>query len=97
MKSVLVLFTLLALLCGPANAIGKTKPNILILVADDMGYADSGVYNCKDIPTPNIDTIARNGDGAHGKKAGGKKPANHGWPAISRALVIGWGFQCVGI
>ena len=22
---------------------------------------------------------------------------HHGWPAISRALVIGWGFQCVGI
>lgn len=37
------------------------KPNILILLADDMGYADSGVYACKDIPTPNIDTLAQNG------------------------------------
>lgn len=37
------------------------KPNILVILADDMGYADSGVYNCKDIPTPNIDSLARNG------------------------------------
>ena len=49
------------LLCAAAVAAAPTKPNILILVADDMGYADSGVYNCKDIPTPNIDALARNG------------------------------------
>src|SRR5437762_13769252 len=37
------------------------KPNILIIVGDDMGYADIGVHGCKDIPTPNIDSIAKNG------------------------------------
>lgn len=37
------------------------KPNILLIVADDLGYADLGVQGCKDVPTPNIDTIARNG------------------------------------
>lgn len=31
------------------------------MVADDMGFADCGVQGCKDIPTPNIDAIARNG------------------------------------
>lgn len=37
------------------------QPNILIMVADDMGYADLGVYGCTDIPTPNLDSIAKNG------------------------------------
>jgi arylsulfatase A-like enzyme len=37
------------------------KPNVLILLADDLGYADVGFHGCKDIPTPNIDSIARNG------------------------------------
>jgi arylsulfatase A-like enzyme len=39
----------------------QTKPNILIILADDLGYADLGVQGCKDIPTPNIDSIAANG------------------------------------
>ncbi|MBK8314551.1 MAG: sulfatase-like hydrolase/transferase [Acidobacteria bacterium] len=37
------------------------KPNIILIVADDLGYADLGVQGCRDVPTPNIDTIARNG------------------------------------
>lgn len=37
------------------------KPNILIILADDLGYADIGVHGCQDIPTPQIDSIARNG------------------------------------
>jgi len=37
------------------------SPNVLIMVADDLGYADLGVYGCEDIPTPNIDSIAKNG------------------------------------
>lgn len=35
-----------------------SKPNILILVADDLGYADLGFQGCKDIPTPNLDRLA---------------------------------------
>jgi arylsulfatase A-like enzyme len=37
------------------------RPNIVIIVADDMGYADIGVHGSKDIPTPAIDSIAQNG------------------------------------
>ncbi len=37
------------------------RPNILVIVADDQGYNDLGCQGCKDIPTPNIDTIARKG------------------------------------
>lgn len=36
------------------------KPNILMIVADDLGYADLSLYG-SEIQTPNIDTLARNG------------------------------------
>jgi arylsulfatase A-like enzyme len=37
------------------------KPNILVIVADDLGYADIGVHGGKDVPTPNIDALAAAG------------------------------------
>jgi len=37
------------------------KPNILLIVADDLGYADVGAHGCKDFATPNIDSLAQNG------------------------------------
>ena len=37
------------------------QPNIVMIVGDDMGYADIGVHGSKDIPTPNIDALARAG------------------------------------
>lgn len=37
------------------------RPNVLILIADDLGYADIGANGCTDFRTPNIDSIARNG------------------------------------
>ena len=38
-----------------------TKPNILVIVADDLGYGDIGVHGGKDVPTPNIDALAASG------------------------------------
>jgi len=57
------------LFCGIAIAIPgiasgdqtTVKPNILVIVADDLGYADLGCQGCKDIPTPNIDSLAAAG------------------------------------
>lgn len=37
------------------------RPNIVVLLADDLGYADVGFQACRDIPTPHLDSIARNG------------------------------------
>ena len=37
------------------------QPNVLIILADDLGYGDLGYTGCKDIPTPNIDRLAASG------------------------------------
>lgn len=37
------------------------KPNILLIVGDDMGYADLGFHGGKEIPTPNLDALAASG------------------------------------
>ena len=52
----------LLLACAAAPAADSSrKPNVLVIVGDDMGYADVGVHGSKDIPTPHIDSIARAG------------------------------------
>ena len=38
-----------------------SKPNILLIVSDDQGYADTGFNGCQDIPTPNLDRLAESG------------------------------------
>lgn len=43
------------------KAQGRDRPNFLILVADDLGYGDVGLFGNKTIPTPNIDNLGRNG------------------------------------
>ena len=37
------------------------QPNVLVIVADDLGYADIGVHGGKQVPTPNIDALATSG------------------------------------
>jgi arylsulfatase A-like enzyme len=54
---------LLAIVCvDPRAARAQTRrPNVVLIVSDDLGYGDIGVYGSRDIPTPNIDRIAREG------------------------------------
>src|SRR5687767_6709787 len=48
---------------GPLLAQGaaESPPNIVVLVADDLGWRDTGVYGNAAIRTPNIDRLARAG------------------------------------
>jgi arylsulfatase A len=42
-------------------AIGPTKPNIILINADDLGYGDLGSYGAQAVKTPNIDRLAQEG------------------------------------
>jgi arylsulfatase A-like enzyme len=37
------------------------RPNVIFIIADDLGYGEVGAYGGKDVPTPQIDSIARSG------------------------------------
>ncbi|MCG8578580.1 MAG: sulfatase-like hydrolase/transferase [Bacteroidales bacterium] len=39
----------------------KDRPNILVIVADDMGYGDLGCFGAEDIQSPHIDQLAEEG------------------------------------
>jgi len=48
-------------LTAPANAVEKGKPNIILLMADDLGWGDVGFNGNKEIKTPNIDQMSKDG------------------------------------
>lgn len=61
MKIIITILALAALLVGPCFA-AASKPNVLILLVDDMGYGDPQCYNPQSkITTPHIDRLAREG------------------------------------
>jgi arylsulfatase len=51
---------LLAVLPDPARADANRPPNILLILADDLGWSDLGCYG-GEIATPTLDTLARGG------------------------------------
>jgi len=58
---ILTLGTLAALVAGPLHAVENRQANVVVILADDLGYGDVGVHGCRDIATPNIDRLAATG------------------------------------
>lgn len=66
MKSPRIIFcvALFAWLVGTATshaAPSSLRPNILVIVSDDQGYADAGFQGSKEVPTPHLDQLAASG------------------------------------
>src|SRR5215467_6971446 len=70
MKSMMIRITLAVLLlslavaqggeAGRATVAAQSRPNIIIIMSDDMGFSDIGCYG-GEINTPNLDSLAANG------------------------------------
>jgi arylsulfatase A-like enzyme len=58
-KSFVAVFA--ALMLAISAAVAAEKPNILVFLCDDVGWAEFGFQGSKDIPTPHIDSIANGG------------------------------------
>jgi arylsulfatase A len=52
-------WTLLALVAIPAQT--ADRPNVVMILIDDMGYGDLGTHGAPDIRTPHVDRLAREG------------------------------------
>jgi len=61
----LSLFTALAIACistaGQAQSNRETTPNVVLIITDDLGWADLSSYGATDIRTPNLDRLASQG------------------------------------
>jgi arylsulfatase A-like enzyme len=65
MKRVLFLIVVCAAMASTASAQPRAnaaaKPNVVLIITDDVGYGDIGSYGAPDIRTPNIDSLGRDG------------------------------------
>jgi arylsulfatase A-like enzyme len=64
MRLITPLATASLLITASATGIQQSppdRPNVVLIMTDDAGYADTGSYGARDIRTPNIDSLARDG------------------------------------
>lgn len=60
MKLLVTFLLLMASFAVPCPAASSKQPNVIVLLADDLGYSDLGWYGGK-IATPNLDALASGG------------------------------------
>ena len=62
MKLSLLTLLICNFICGPilSEAADQSRPNIILIMVDDMGYSDIGCYG-GEVKTPNLDKIAKDG------------------------------------
>ena len=60
-KFVLALFVTVGILTSNTQAHGNDQPNIIVIMVDDLGYADTSSYGATDLKTPSIDSIVDDG------------------------------------
>ncbi len=61
MRTLWLYTCLAALACATPAAQGPPRPNVVLIVMDDLGYGDLGSYGAPDVRTPHIDRLAREG------------------------------------
>jgi arylsulfatase A len=57
----LICLAALALLVSPGDATARERPNVLVVLADDLGYGDLGCYGEPNVQTPHLDQFAQEG------------------------------------
>ncbi len=85
-RSLLTLGWLALLGSGASYALAE-KPNVIVIMADDMGYADAGFTGSEDILTPNLDKLAASG------VVFSQGYANHPFCGPSRAALLSGRYQ----
>ena len=60
-RTAAVVIGMLAVCAAPGWAQAPSKPNVVLILTDDVGYGDLGSYGARDVRTPNIDGLANAG------------------------------------
>jgi len=59
MKPIAIICQLATCFAHIASAADARKPNVIVIVADDLGYGDVSVQGCEEFATPHLDSIAK--------------------------------------
>ena len=61
MRPLFTASAIIGILCGQSATAEAKRPNLIVILADDLGYGDVSTYHESDVDTPNIDRLAAEG------------------------------------